>query len=156
LVGKPPRTWRPAFRKVGSASYWQYLESGAREVAATHSGPIKLGSEAGNAGEVILIGRVNKRTFVVNTGVSEVDFNKSGLLFLVQDQAQEVPKYPGMVNTTQAMTLLGIMEIVGPVVLLIAVIYGVSRNRKRTRAEKLRTDAATRDLYKKEDEAKTE
>jgi hypothetical protein len=43
-----------------------------------------------------------------------------------------------------------IMNIVGPILLLAALIYGVTRYR-RTRAEKAAGDQKTRDLYQQED-----
>ena len=39
----------------------------------------------------------------------------------------------------------------GTIVLGIAIAYGVLRNRQRTTREKLQTEAATRDIYHKED-----
>jgi hypothetical protein len=46
-----------------------------------------------------------------------------------------------------------ILNIVGPLLILIVLAWAVLRNRKSTRAEIDRTEAATRDLYREEDAA---
>jgi hypothetical protein len=40
-----------------------------------------------------------------------------------------------------------ILYIVGAVVLALALVYGLTRNLKRNRAQDARTEAATRDIY---------
>ena len=56
-----------------------------------------------------------------------------------------------MLETIQAMSLLTIMEIIGPILLGMGLIYGIVHTRGRSRAAKARTEAATRDLYRQED-----
>ena len=51
-------------------------------------------------------------------------------------------------------SLLGLMEIVGPVILLIALIWLVMR--KRSTGKTGRTEQATRDLYREEEERRRE
>jgi len=46
-----------------------------------------------------------------------------------------------------------ILNIVGPLLLVIVLAWAVLRNRKSTRSEIDRTEAATRDLYREEDAA---
>jgi hypothetical protein len=46
-----------------------------------------------------------------------------------------------------------LINIVGPLLLVIAIAWAVLKNRKSTRAEIDRTERATRDLYKAEDAA---
>jgi heme exporter protein D len=55
-----------------------------------------------------------------------------------------------MLDTIQAMSLLAIMEIVGPVLLAAALIYGVYHSRRR-RGQQQQADAATRHLYTQEE-----
>jgi hypothetical protein len=47
----------------------------------------------------------------------------------------------------------GIINIVGPLLLGLVILWALLKNRKSSRAEIDRTEAATRDLYKKEDAA---
>jgi hypothetical protein len=56
-----------------------------------------------------------------------------------------------MLETIQALSLLTLMEIIGPILLGVGLIYGVVQSRRRSPAEKTRTDAATRNLYRQED-----
>jgi hypothetical protein len=58
---------------------------------------------------------------------------------------------PDMLETIQAMSLLTIMEIIGPILLGMGLIYGIAHTRGRSRAAKARTEAATRNLYRQED-----
>jgi hypothetical protein len=53
-----------------------------------------------------------------------------------------------MLETVQSMSLLAIMEIVGPVLLAIALIYAIVQWSRRSRATKLVSDEATRHLYR--------
>ena len=56
-------------------------------------------------------------------------------------------------------TLLGIMEIVGPVILLVALIWLVMRSRRRpgqTTDTTARTERATEDLYREEEQRRRE
>ncbi len=46
-----------------------------------------------------------------------------------------------------------ILNIIGPLLIVIALAYAVWRNKKSSRAEVDRTEQATRDLYRKEDAA---
>ena len=46
-----------------------------------------------------------------------------------------------------------LINIVGPLLLLVVLAWAVLRNRKSSRAEVDRTEQATRDLYKEEDAA---
>jgi hypothetical protein len=52
-----------------------------------------------------------------------------------------------MLETVTSLSLLTLMEIVGPVLLGVALAYGILRSRRRSRSDRLRTDAATRNLY---------
>ena len=58
---------------------------------------------------------------------------------------------PYMLETMQALSLLTLMEIIGPILLGVGLIYGIVQSRRRSRAEKTRTDAATRKLSRQED-----
>ena len=58
---------------------------------------------------------------------------------------------PDMLETIQALSLLTLMEIIGPILLGLGLIYGIVYSRRRSRAAKARTDAATRELYRRED-----
>jgi len=53
-----------------------------------------------------------------------------------------------MLETIQAISLLTLMEVVGPVLLGATLAYGILMSRRRSRAAKQRTDAATRNLYR--------
>jgi hypothetical protein len=59
-----------------------------------------------------------------------------------------------MLETVQSMSLLAIMEIVGPVLLAIALIYGIVQWSRRPRAAKRVSDEATRRLYRRGDPEK--
>ena len=56
-----------------------------------------------------------------------------------------------MLETITSVSLLTLMEIVGPVVLGIALVYAVMRVKRRSRAERAYTDDATRRLYREGD-----
>jgi len=62
--------------------------------------------------------------------------------------------YPGMLNTLTGISLLTVMEVLGPIVLGGVLAYAIIHNRGRTRAERARTDAATRQLYDQEEKAR--
>jgi hypothetical protein len=47
-----------------------------------------------------------------------------------------------MLETVQALSLLTVMEIIGPILLGMALIYGIGQARRRSRAAKARTEAA--------------
>jgi len=53
-----------------------------------------------------------------------------------------------MLETIQSMSLLAILEIVGPVLLAVALIYGIVQWSRRPRAAKKVSDEATRRLYR--------
>jgi hypothetical protein len=53
-----------------------------------------------------------------------------------------------MLDTGQSMSLLAILEIVGPVLLALALIYGIVQWSRRSRAAKRASDEATRRLYR--------
>ena len=53
-----------------------------------------------------------------------------------------------MLETVQSMSLLAIMEILGPVLLAIALIYGIVQWSRRPRVAKKVSDEATRRLYR--------
>jgi len=53
-----------------------------------------------------------------------------------------------MLDTIEAVSLLTIMEIVGPILLGAALVYGILMSRRRSRASKIQTDVATRNLYR--------
>jgi hypothetical protein len=55
-----------------------------------------------------------------------------------------------MLDTLQGMSLLTIMEIVGPILLAAALIYGIYHSRRR-RGDKQAGDAATKRLYAQEE-----
>jgi FtsZ-interacting cell division protein ZipA len=55
-----------------------------------------------------------------------------------------------MLDTLQAMGLLTLMEIVGPVVLAAALIYGIMRSRRGRQTAQ--ANAATRRIYAQEDD----
>jgi hypothetical protein len=55
-----------------------------------------------------------------------------------------------MLDTAQGLSLLTLMEIVAPILLAIALAYGIIRGRQN-RAEQLRSETATRNLYQQED-----
>jgi hypothetical protein len=56
-----------------------------------------------------------------------------------------------MLETTESVSLLAIMEIVGPIVLLAALIYGTVqwRRRQRSATSDRAREAATRQLYER-------
>ena len=56
-----------------------------------------------------------------------------------------------MLETITSVSLLTLMEIVGPVLLGIALAYAIIRVRRRSRAERSYTDEATRRLYREAD-----
>ena len=56
-----------------------------------------------------------------------------------------------MLETIQSLSLLTLMEIIGPILLGAGLIYGIVHSRRRSRAAKARTEAATRNLYRQED-----
>jgi hypothetical protein len=56
-----------------------------------------------------------------------------------------------MLDTAPAMTILTIMEIIGPVVLAAALIYGLVVASRRPRAKRTASDAATRRMYEQKD-----
>lgn len=45
-------------------------------------------------------------------------------------------------------TMYGLMTIIGPILLAAVILWAVLANRSRSRAEKQRSETATRDLYK--------
>lgn len=49
--------------------------------------------------------------------------------------------------------LWGVMTIVGPILLGLALIYAILANRRRSAADRRRTEEATRELYREEDRA---
>jgi hypothetical protein len=53
-----------------------------------------------------------------------------------------------MLETVQSMSLLAIMEIVGPVLLAVALVYGIVQWSRRSRAAKKLSEEATRRLYR--------
>jgi hypothetical protein len=53
-----------------------------------------------------------------------------------------------MLETVQSMSLLAIMEILGPVLLAIALIYAIVQWSRRPRAARRTSDEATRRLYR--------
>ena len=53
-----------------------------------------------------------------------------------------------MLDTLEAMSLLTIIEIVGPIILGGALVYGILMSRRRSRASQAQTDAATRRVYR--------
>jgi FtsZ-interacting cell division protein ZipA len=59
-----------------------------------------------------------------------------------------------MLNTIPALSFLTLMEIVGPIVLAGALIYGImmSRRRRESGYSDRERDAATRELYRAEDQ----
>src|SRR3954468_8263169 len=61
---------------------------------------------------------------------------------------QQKPSGGTMLDTIEAVSLLTIMEIVGPILLGAALVYGILMSRRRSRASKIQTDVATRNLYR--------
>ena len=57
-----------------------------------------------------------------------------------------------MLETLTSVSLLTIMEIVGPIILGLAIAYGIWRTRGRSKSEKARTAEATRALYDQADD----
>jgi hypothetical protein len=53
-------------------------------------------------------------------------------------------------------TLLGLMEILGPIILLVLLVWVMLRNRKRSGPPKDVTEQATRDAYREEEEMRRE
>ena len=60
-----------------------------------------------------------------------------------------------MLDTLQAMSLLTLAEIVGPIILGIALIYGIYHSR-RPRGTQQQSDAATKRLYTQEEARRPE
>ena len=58
-----------------------------------------------------------------------------------------------MLDTIQALGLLTAMEIVGPVLLALLLVYGILRSR-RSRADRQRADDVTRENYREEERAR--
>jgi hypothetical protein len=56
-----------------------------------------------------------------------------------------------MLNDLHSLSLLTVMEIVGPIVLALGLWYGIARSR-RSKASQMASDRATRELYQKEQE----
>ena len=52
-----------------------------------------------------------------------------------------------MLDTVETFSLTTLMVILGPILLALFMAYGVMRTRHRSRAERQRTDDATRSLY---------
>ena len=53
-----------------------------------------------------------------------------------------------MLETITSVSLLTLMEILGPILLGLALVYGIVRMRRRSRTERAHTDEATRRLYR--------
>ena len=53
-----------------------------------------------------------------------------------------------MLETIQAMSLLTMMEVLGPILLGAGLFYGILMSRRHSRESKLRTETATRNLYR--------
>jgi hypothetical protein len=62
--------------------------------------------------------------------------------------------YPGMLNDLTGITLLTMMEIIGPLCLAVVIAWAIIYTRGRTRAQRARTDEATRRLYDQEEQAR--
>ncbi len=73
---------------------------------------------------------------------------------LLAAQATDAKDYPGMLNSLTGMSTLTVMEVVGPLVLAAALIWGIVHTRGRTRAQRASTDAATARLYDQEEAAR--
>jgi hypothetical protein len=56
-----------------------------------------------------------------------------------------------MLDDLHSLSLLTVMEIVGPLVLAVGLVYGIVRSR-RSKSARVATDRATRDLYRQERE----
>jgi hypothetical protein len=56
-----------------------------------------------------------------------------------------------MLETEHSLTLLTLMEIVGPIILAVGLLYGIFVVSRRRGPEKSRGDAATRRLYQQKD-----
>jgi hypothetical protein len=56
-----------------------------------------------------------------------------------------------MLDTAPAMTILTIMEIIGPLVLAAALVYGLVVASRRPRSKRTTSDAATRRMYEQRD-----
>jgi hypothetical protein len=56
-----------------------------------------------------------------------------------------------MLDTAPAMTILTIMEIIGPLVLAAALIYGLVVASRRPRSKRMASDTATRRMYEQKD-----
>jgi hypothetical protein len=54
-----------------------------------------------------------------------------------------------MLENIQTVGLLTLMEIVGPLLLGLAFLYGISQWRRRTRAQRILGEQGTRELYRK-------
>jgi hypothetical protein len=57
-----------------------------------------------------------------------------------------------MLENLNSVSLLTIMEIIGPIILGLAIAYGIWRTRHRSKAQKAQTAEATRALYKRADD----
>jgi NhaP-type Na+/H+ or K+/H+ antiporter len=55
-----------------------------------------------------------------------------------------------MLENLQSVTLLTIMEIVGPILLGVALWYGIVRTRRLSKSQREATDRATQRLYRQE------
>jgi hypothetical protein len=54
-----------------------------------------------------------------------------------------------MLDDLHSLSLLTVMEIVGPVILAVGLVYGIVRSR-RSKSARVATNRATRDLYRQE------
>ena len=63
-----------------------------------------------------------------------------------------------MLDTIQNLSLTTLMVIIGPILLGLAIAYGIVRSRRRTQAANAHTEAATRSLYRqaRKEERRTE
>ena len=55
-----------------------------------------------------------------------------------------------MLNDLHSLSLLTVVEIVGPILLALGLWYGIARSR-RSKASRRESDRATRELYQKEE-----
>ena len=56
-----------------------------------------------------------------------------------------------MLDDLHSLSLLTVMEVVGPLILSVGLVYGIVRSR-RSKSARVGTDRATRDLYRQEPE----
>lgn len=54
-------------------------------------------------------------------------------------------------DETNASSVWSLVTVVGPILLIVVLAWAMLRNRSRSRAEKERTEQATRDLYERSD-----